>query len=172
MKYCTNCGTACEDHLNYCTNCGMPFTDRQENTQNSYNYSENTQNTQNYNNNSQNTYYNNSPQFHGTYRSIPVCILLSIVTCGIYGIYWLIQLNDDINYLSGEPEASSGVMVVLFTLLTCGIYGLYWNYKMGERVDRIKGTYGNSGILYVVLAILELPIINYCLMQDCINKAI
>ena len=28
-------------------------------------------------------------------RNIAVCIILSIVTCGIYGIYWLICLNDD-----------------------------------------------------------------------------
>lgn len=170
MKYCKHCGTSSEDNLNYCKNCGMPLTD-DSNQQNTYQYSQNTQSTQNYNTytNNQTSYYS-GPQYTGTYRSIPLAILLCIVTCGIYGIYWMIQLNDEINFLSGEPEAASGVMVLLYTLLTCGIYGIYWNYKMGERVDRIKGTYGNSGILYVVLDILKFSIINYCLMQDCINK--
>ena len=29
-------------------------------------------------------------------RSIATSIVLSIVTCGIYGIYWLIVLNDEV----------------------------------------------------------------------------
>lgn len=29
-------------------------------------------------------------------RSIPLCIILSIITCGIYGLYWLVCLaNED-----------------------------------------------------------------------------
>ena len=35
-------------------------------------------------------------------RNIVVCILLSLVTCGIYGIYWMIVLNDETNALSGR----------------------------------------------------------------------
>ena len=33
-------------------------------------------------------------------RSVGIAILLSIITCGIYGIYWLIMLNDETNYVS------------------------------------------------------------------------
>ena len=29
-------------------------------------------------------------------RNIGICILLSIVTCGIYGLYWFVVLTDDI----------------------------------------------------------------------------
>lgn len=149
MKYCKNCGTPCEDTLNYCKNCGMPLeTD-------SYQYANNNQqNTNYYSQNNYNTYNSNgNPYQGGQSRSIAVAVILTIITCGIYGIYWMIQLNDEINFLSGEPQATSGGMVLLFTLLTCGVYGLYWNYKMGERVDRIKGTYGNSGILYLILSL-------------------
>lgn len=35
-------------------------------------------------------------------RSVGIAILLSIITCGIYGIYWLIMLNDETNYVSGH----------------------------------------------------------------------
>jgi nitrogen fixation-related uncharacterized protein len=103
-------------------------------------------------------------------RSIPVCIILSIVTCGIYDIYWLIKLNDEINQLSGETGATSGGMVFLLSIVTCGIYTFYWSYKMGERVDKIKGGEGSSNILYLVLCFLALQIVNLCLMQDTINK--
>lgn len=33
-------------------------------------------------------------------RNIAVCIILSIVTCGIYGIYWFIVLSNDTNTVS------------------------------------------------------------------------
>ena len=106
-----------------------------------------------------------------TQRNIGVCILLTVVTCGIYGIYWMIKMNDEINYLAGEQGATSGGMVFLLTLVTCGIYGFYWFYKMGERVDRIKGSAdSNSPVPYLILGIFGLGIVNYCLMQDTINK--
>lgn len=54
-------------------------------------------------------------------RNIVVCILLSLVTCGIYGIYWMIVLNDETNALSGR-QGTSGGLVFLFSLITCGIY--------------------------------------------------
>ncbi len=107
-------------------------------------------------------------------RSIVTCVLLSIITCGIYGIYWMIQLNDELNNLAEKPNATSGGMVFLFTLITCGIYGLYWYYKMGENVDAINARRGmpssNTGILYLVVGIFGLGIVNECLMQDTINK--
>ena len=66
-----------------------------------------------------------------------MCIIFTLITCGIYGIYWMIKLNDEVNIVSGEPQATSGGIVFLLTIVTCGIYGLYWLYKMGERCDRI-----------------------------------
>ncbi|MGN1267690.1 MAG: DUF4234 domain-containing protein [Dorea sp.] len=138
----------------------------------SYNYSYNADNnhatTPNYNGNGNNIGAN----FGITSRSIPVAIILSIVTCGIYGIYWMIKLNDEVNLLSGEVDGTSGGMVFLFSLITCGIYSIYWMFKMGERCDRIKGVDGNSHILYLVLSIFRLDIIAYCLIQDTINKSL
>ena len=109
-------------------------------------------------------------------RSIVVCILLTIVTCGFYSIYWMIKLNDELNDVAGKPEATSGGMVLLFTLITCGIYGYYWYYKMGENVDAIKTSKGlassNTGIIYLGLGLFGFGIVNYCLMQDTLNKSV
>ncbi len=115
----------------------------------------------------QQTYY--APAGRGTNRNIVVCILLSVITCGIYSIYWMIMLNDEINSLSGEQGTSGGV-VFLLSLVTCGIYGFYWYYKMGQRIDIIKGMQGSSYILFIVLAFCGLGIVNYVIMQDTINK--
>lgn len=104
-------------------------------------------------------------------RNIAVCIILSIVTCGIYGIYWFIKITDETNQLSGNTTLASGGMAFILTIITCNIYGWYWAYKMGEKIDVIKGTPGsNSGIMYVVLQALGLGIVNYCLVQDTLNN--
>lgn len=105
-------------------------------------------------------------------RSIVLALILSFVTCGIYNIYWMIKINDEINELAGEPGATSGGMVFLFSLITCGIYGIYWMYKMGDRCDTIKGNSGSSGILFLILSLFGFGIISYCLMQDTVNKAV
>ena len=106
-------------------------------------------------------------------RNIAVCIILSIVTCGIYGIYWFIVMTDDVNSLSDEKTASGGT-AFLYSILTCGIYMLYWNYKMGQRMAEVGKKYNKSindnSVLYLVLSIFGLGIVNYCLIQSDLNK--
>ena len=105
-------------------------------------------------------------------RSIVSCILLSIITCGIYGIYWFVCLTNEMNKASGNENDTNGGKAFLFTLVTCGIYEFYWAYKIGNKRDQLAGENGSSGILYLVLAIFGLGIVAYCLAQDAINKAV
>lgn len=109
-------------------------------------------------------------------REIAVAIILSIITCGIYGIYWFIKLNDEINQLNGDTNDTTGGMAFLFSLITCGIYAIYWMYKMGDKLDKIAQNHGmptsSRGIVYLVLSIFGLGIVSYALMQDTINKVI
>ena len=104
-------------------------------------------------------------------RNIALAIIFSIITLGIYSIYWMIKMNNEVNQLADEPSATSGGMVFLFTLITFGIYKLYWLYRMGQRCDRIKGT-TSSEILYLILGIFGLDIIDYALIQDTINNTL
>ena len=106
-------------------------------------------------------------------KNIALAIILSIVTCGIYGIYWFITLTNESNQLSGRPDETSGGIAFLLTLVTCGIYGWFWAAKLGEKTDVIKGDpQGNSNILFILLQIFGLGIVNYALAQDAINKAV
>ena len=41
-------------------------------------------------------------------RNIAVCIVLTLVTCGIYGIYWIVCLTNDVNTVSVEFTAFTG----------------------------------------------------------------
>lgn len=105
-------------------------------------------------------------------KNIALCIILSLVTCGLYGLYWFVTLTDDTNTIAGEP-GTSGVMAVILTIVTCGIYGLYWAYKCGEKIDKAHQNRGeaasNGGVLYLILFIFG-GIIAYALIQNEINK--
>ena len=102
-------------------------------------------------------------------RGIPLAIILCLVTCGFYTIYWQIKLTDEMNTLLNKPNATSGLMAFIYTIITCGIYFLYWLYKMGDNVDALKGKSGDTGILYLVLGLLCLVIIPMALAKDAIN---
>lgn len=103
-------------------------------------------------------------------RSIAMCIILSIITCGIYAIYWMISLNNDMCAATPDDAfQTSGGIVFLLSLVTCGFYGLYWIYKMGCKMDQLASDKSHA-ILFLVLQIFGLGIVNYCIMQGQINK--
>lgn len=160
--FCPNCGSSYEGNPRFCPNCGAPI--QQGNPQNQQNYS------QQYNYQPSGGYHVPIPQ-----RSIATCVILSIVTCGIYGLYWLACLVDNLNTAAQYPQDTTGGTVLLLTLVTCGIYGLYWLYKAGEKVNRIhqfNGEYTDSttSVLYLLLGIFGFSIISYCLIQSELNK--
>ena len=105
-------------------------------------------------------------------KNIALFIILTLVTCGIYGLYWFVCLTDDTNIVAGEA-GTSGVLALVLTLVTCGIYGLYWAYKCGEKLDKAKTDRGmpasNGGVLYLILYIFG-GIIAYALIQNELNK--
>lgn len=108
-------------------------------------------------------------------RNIATCIILSIVTCGIYSIYWFVCLVNDLNRASNEEGAASGGVVFLLILVTCGIYGWFWYYKAGQQVSKIQAARtgrgdSNNSLIYLVLGILGLGIVNYCLIQNELNQ--
>ena len=106
-------------------------------------------------------------------RNIVTAVIFSILTCGIYTIYWFIVLTDDLNRLTKEDNDMSGGLSFLLTLVTCGIYGFFWSYKMGQKVDKLNNnSSGYSGIVYIILMLCGLDIVSYALMQDCINKTL
>ncbi len=106
-------------------------------------------------------------------REVVTTVLLSIVTCGIYGIVWFIGLTDDASKASGDRSMSGGTAFLL-TLVTCGLYSIYWNYKMGKLVyeaqtkRNMKAT--DNSVLYLVLGLFGLELVNYILIQSALNE--
>lgn len=108
-------------------------------------------------------------------RDIVVSIILTIVTCGIYGFYWMACVTDDIGDASGD-KSMNGTTAVILTIVTCGIYGYFWAYKMGELLTKAKSTQvgvttsSDLPVLYLVLQIFGLEIVNLALMQNELNN--
>lgn len=107
-------------------------------------------------------------------RNIAVCIILTIVTCGIYGIYWLACLVNDVNAVSGRQDELSGGMVALLTIVTCGIYHLYWAYTAGEKLDAVRHSRGlpvqSNGVVYLLLSLFGFSVVAWALMQNELNR--
>lgn len=108
-----------------------------------------------------------------TKRNIAVYVILTLVTCGIWGIVWFVQMVDDINALSGEPGAMSGIVVFLLSMVTCGIYMFYWMYKAGEKLDAVRENHGlvrqDRGVIYLLLSVFGLSIVAMALIQNDLN---
>ena len=153
--YCSGCGSRIEDQSAFCPKCG-------KSTGNGYGYG-------NENRRGQNQSFIES-------RNIGICVLLSIVTCGIYGIIWFIYMVDDLNKVSdSSPDEMSGGMVFLLSLVTCGIYSCFWFYKAADKVNVLKRKQGlpmdtSLNVLYLLLGIFGLSIVNYCLIQNELNN--
>lgn len=191
MIFCKNCGSQIDDNLKFCPACGQAVEDAgsamggQPNMQQSQQFAQQPP-VQQFNPNQQ---YGGGQQFGGQpqygapvgggnmgimERNIVTCILLSLVTCGIYGLYWFYTLTEDTNKISGEPNPTNGVMAIILTLVTCGVYSWYWMYKRGQYIDNYHAMRGrpatSNAVIYLVLAIFELGIVSYCMMQNELNQ--
>lgn len=79
-------------------------------------------------------------------RSLLMYILLTIVTFGIYGLYFIYKLAQDVNIVcAGDGKETPGLLkYFLLTLVTCGIYSFYWMYCLGNRLADNAPRYGLS----------------------------
>ncbi|MDR0943687.1 MAG: DUF4234 domain-containing protein [Ruminococcus sp.] len=110
-----------------------------------------------------------------TYKSPITVILLSIVTCGIYYMYWSWQTNEEIKRLSGSVEEVSTAMLILGWF--CGPLAWYNWYKWDKSLQSVSQSstesYNTNFIIWIVLSIfvgVGLFMMQYQ-VQDYINRA-
>ena len=109
-------------------------------------------------------------------RNIWVGLVLCVVTFGLYGLFWLYSMGEDLRELSGEPRLVRGGTLVLLSIVTLGIYHCYWIFTMGEWVEQVRAYEGRpvrySGILYLGLSLFGLSVVAWMLLQNEINHMI
>jgi nitrate reductase NapE component len=143
--YCPNCGNAVVEEAVICVNCGASLKKEDSAVINTQGIRQ---------------------------RSIVKAIVFSVITLGIYAIYWFVCLTNEINQASGRTADTRGGVAFLLSLVTCGIYEYYWAYKLGEKRDVVAKEKGSSNIIYLVLALFGFVIVAQALAQDALNKAI
>lgn len=79
-----------------------------------------------------------------TNRGIIKYILLNIITCGIYSLFFFHGLAKDMNTVAaGDGKNTAGLIkYLLFSLITCGIYSFVWHYNLGNRMVDTGAKYG------------------------------
>lgn len=105
-------------------------------------FDEGTKGAQNLDN--QTSFYTPAPFRLKTDRSLIVYIFLNIVTCGIYGLYFIYALARDINVAcGGDGRKTAGLIkLILMSFVTCGIYNWIWYYSLGNRLASNASRYG------------------------------
>lgn len=118
-------------------------------------------------------------------RSLLIYLLLSIVTCGIYGAIFMWKFVKDLNEVSAAKNKESWqspnyIIVALLTIVTCGIYAFYWLYKIGNTIQRTGEDYGEhideNGTTFILWSLFGTllcaagPFIAYHLMFENMNR--
>ncbi|MCL2456695.1 MAG: DUF4234 domain-containing protein [Defluviitaleaceae bacterium] len=107
-------------------------------------------------------------------RELPMLILLTFVTCGIYGIYWYYMLLTNMYELN--KQENTAVMDIVLSLVTCNLYFIYLAHKLGKVESAVQSRYGmpekDDSLLYLILAVVGLGIVVYALLQLNLNKLV
>ncbi len=107
-------------------------------------------------------------------KNILLYVFLTIITFGIFGIYWQYQIIKDVYYFANRTD--NALKDAIFALLTVGLYGIYLWYKIGVYLDHIYQSQNNTAYkstgLLTILAIFYQTFLCFCIAQSDVNYLI
>lgn len=109
----------------------------------------------------------------GEKRDPVMVLVLSLVTCGIYGIYWWIVTGNDIKNALGREDINPTMDIVL-AFVTCGIWLIYMHFKYPQLIlemqDRTGVPRNDISVISILLAVFGLGLVAQMMMQTELNK--
>ncbi len=107
-------------------------------------------------------------------QDIGMSIVFTLITCGIYNLFWNNKQMKACNLLLGRQEFDF-MKWLLFTFLTCGIYHIYYQYQMGTAIVEIHRKYNKMGlenlpVISALVSVFGLSIVVDCIHQSELNK--
>lgn len=154
MKYCSNCNKEYGNEVNACPDCGSQLIEKTSGfvdlddtatttpptTPESAHKESLPITTTNNDIITQQNIQVQRPQFGSRVEKLGLIsmLLLSCITCGIYGLYWITKLADIVHTLVGRRTTASGGKLVFYTIITCGIYALVFYYNMAKSLNEAK----------------------------------
>ena len=104
-------------------------------------------------------------------RKITTCILLSLLTLGIYYLYWKYLMVKNTRFVT---KSDSRLRAETLCFLFVPIYPVYWWYTRGNRMREAfqqKGiSASGSGTAYLLLSIFLLELVSLAIMQNDFNN--
>lgn len=138
--YCKKCGKEIPDGVRVCPHCGASLDNTAKEVKAKFEKA-----AGRVGNNFSSELHHVGDTFKGTGgngplrtdRSLLVLILLSVITCGIYNLFFMYGMIRDVNIaLYNDGEKTPGLAkYVLLGIITCGIYQLWWIYNIGNRIQ-------------------------------------
>ncbi len=141
--FCRNCGKEMQDDWMVCPNCGTKILTASVTQKRSTHNFERIK-----------------------YRNFWAYFVLSLLTFGIYALFFFYGFIKDINKVcDGDGKKSPNfIVVLLLCIITFGIYGIYWWYVQGDRLYNIAPKYhvqireqGGSILLWLILGMTIMP---------------
>jgi len=66
-------------------------------------------------------------------RNSGMVLLLSIVTCGIYYMWWIYKTSEELNRTLGDPSINPGIDLLL-SIISCGLWAIYLMYRNTQKI--------------------------------------
>ena len=101
-------------------------------------------------------------------RNPVTAFLLSIVTCGIYGIYWAICLARE--SVSVKDAKDDGILEIILMIFLPFIGFFLAEKKLTEGCEAKGIAHKDNSVLYLVLGLVGLGIVDFFMMQSDLNK--
>ena len=107
-------------------------------------------------------------------RNIGLAILFSILTCGLYMLYWLYKISEETRALSPQEQTwGSPGLDLLLEIVTCGIFGYFVVYQSSKRLYaaelKINPHASDDSVLMTVVGIFGW-IIALAILQSKLNN--
>lgn len=114
-------------------------------------------------------------------RDPVLVVILSIVTCGIYLIFWYARIYDELITLTGKtPTGNTFILDFLLFFLTLGVWGIYVDYRISHHLNDLQEergmTVNDTAALVVVLdvaayfTIAFTSFLSSAIQQDLLNR--
>lgn len=101
-------------------------------------------------------------------RNIVTAIILTVVTCGIYGIYWAVMLAKEA--VSVKDPSDNGLLEIVLMIFLPFLGFFLAEKKLAEGCQAKGIAHTDNSIIYLILGLFGLNIVNFCMMQNDLNK--
>jgi hypothetical protein len=106
-------------------------------------------------------------------RNIIVYTILTLVTCGLWGLVWWFQIGSDLQRATGGDKPNVAIDFLL-SIVTCGLWGIVVIIQWPEYINKARQArgmtvVGDAQVMSIVLAIFT-GIGHYIYWQSQLNK--